>query len=148
MWNRLGSDPGVIGSTLFIELEPYSVVGVLAPGQRDQGGSIAIPLVLTPGLAKQNDFDVNVIGRLSPGVSIREAGAELNRIVAQTPHSGSDRNYVRSVSVEPFRRAALANDRKLLIWLFLGGVAFFVLLEGASVVNLLRLRSDAVYQHW
>jgi putative ABC transport system permease protein len=146
MWKRLGSDPGVIGSTLFLDLEPYSVVGVLAPGQRDQGGSIAIPLVLTPGLANQNDLPVNVIGRLAPGVSIREARAELNRSVAQLPHSGSDGNHVGSVSVEPFRRAALANDGKFLIWLLLGGVVFLVLLEGASVVNLLRLQSDKAYQ--
>jgi putative ABC transport system permease protein len=142
MWKRLGSDPGVIGSTLFIDLEPYSVVGVLAPGQRDQGGSIAIPLEL----ANQNDLPVNVIGRLAPGVSIREARAELNRSVPQLPHSGSDSNHVWGVSVEPFRRAALANDRKFLIWLLLGGAGFLVLLEGASVVNLLRLQSDKAYQ--
>ena len=147
MWKRLGSDPGVIGSALVIDLEPYSVVGVLAPGEHDQGGSIATPLVLTPGLANQNDLYVNVIGRLAPEVSIGEARAELNRIVAHIPHGGSDSNHVGSVSVEPFRRAALANDRKLLIWLFLGGLAFLVLLEGASVVNLVRLKSDAAYQH-
>jgi putative ABC transport system permease protein len=147
MWKQLGADPNVIGSTLFVDLDSYRVVGVLAPGQRDQGGSIAIPLVLSPGLANQNDLHVNVIGRLAPGVSIREARAELNKIVAQTPYSRIDSNHVWGVSIEPFRRAALANDRKLLIWLFLGGAAFLVLLEWASVANLLRLRSDAAYQH-
>jgi len=146
MWKRLGSDPAVIGSTLFLDLEPYCVVGVLAPGQRDQGASIAIPLVLTPGLANQNDLHVNVIGRLAPGVSIREARAEVNRSVPQLPHSGPESNHAWSVSVEPFRRAAFANDRKFLIWLLLGGVVFLVLLEGASVVNLLRLQWDKAYQ--
>lgn len=147
MWKRLGADPEVIGTTLLLDREPYSVAGVLAPGQRDQGGPVAIPLLLTPGLADQNDLEMNVIGRLAPGVSIREAQAELNTILAQIPHSLSNSNRVWSVSVEPLRSAALANDRKLLIWLLLGGAAFLVLLEGASVVNLLRLRLDPSYQH-
>jgi putative ABC transport system permease protein len=120
---------------------------VLAPGQRDQGGSVTIPLVLTTGLANQNDLPMNVIGRLAPGISIREAQAELNTIVAQRPHSLSNSNHVRSVAVEPLRSAAHANDRKLLIWLLLEGAAFLVLLEGTSVINLLRVRSDAAYQH-
>jgi hypothetical protein len=40
----------------------------------------------------------------------------------------------------------LSNDRKLANWLFLGGVACFLLLESVSVVNLIQLRSDARYQ--
>jgi putative ABC transport system permease protein len=147
MWKRLGADPAIIGSTVLVNLEPYSVVGVLAPGQRDQGGSVTIPLVFPAGSANQNDLPMNVIGRLAPGVSIREAQAELNTMVAQIPHNLSNRNDVWSVSVEPLRSAARVNDRRLLIWLLVGGAAFLFLLEGTSVVNLLRVRSDAVYQH-
>jgi putative ABC transport system permease protein len=147
MWKRLGADPGILGSIVLMDLEPYSVVGVLAPGEWNQAASVTIPLILAAGSASQNDLHVNVIGRLAPGVSIGEAKEELNATMAQLPRNLSNSNQVGSVSVKPLRSAAFGSNRKLLIWLFLGGTAFFVLLEGASVVNLLRVRSDAAYQH-
>jgi putative ABC transport system permease protein len=36
MWKRLGADPAMIGSTILMNGEPYTVVGVLAPGLRDR----------------------------------------------------------------------------------------------------------------
>jgi putative ABC transport system permease protein len=146
MWKRLGANPAVIGTNLFMDGEPHTIVGVLAPSQRDQAGSVAIPLIIAPGRANQNDLPVNVIGRLEPGASIREAQAELNGILAGIPHSLSNSNRVWHVSVEPLCNAALTNERKLLNWLLLGGVTFLLLLEGASIVHLFRLRSEAAYQ--
>ena len=81
-----------------------------------------------------------------PAACVIRAQVELDAIVGQIPHSLSQSNRVWSVSVEPFRSAAFANDRKLLIWLLVEGAVFLLLLEGVSVVNLLRFRSDAAYQ--
>jgi putative ABC transport system permease protein len=143
MWKQLGADVAVIGAMLSIDGRPYKVAGVLAPGSRDGGAPVSVPLVVTPGSANQDDLRVNVIGRLKPGVSIREAQAELDAIVAHIPHSLSNTNRTWSVSVQPLRGALLSNDRKLASWLFLGGVAFFLLVASVSVVNLIQLRSDA-----
>jgi putative ABC transport system permease protein len=145
MWKQLGANVAVIGAMLSIDSRPYTVVGVLAPGPRDNGAPVSLPLVVTPGRANQ-DLRMNVIGRLKPGVSIREAQAELDTIVARIPHSLSNSNRTWSVSVEPLRGAFLSNDRKLANWLFLGGVACFFLLESVSVINLIQLCSDARYQ--
>jgi putative ABC transport system permease protein len=146
MWRRLGSGIAVIGTTLSIDGKPYTVAGVLAPGPRDDGAPVSVPLVVTPGRTNQSDLRMNVIGRLKPGVSIREAQAELDTIVALIPHSLSSSNRTWSVSVEPLRGAVLSNDRRLATWLFLGGIACFFLLESVSVVNLLQLSSDARYR--
>ena len=146
MWKRLGTNVAVIGAMLSIDGRPYTVAGVLAPGPRDDGAPVSIPLVVTPGRANQGDLRMNVIGRLKPGVSIREAQAELDTIVARIPHSLSNSNRTWSVSVEPLRGALLSGDRKLANWLFLGGIACFLLLESVSVVNLIQLSSDARYQ--
>jgi putative ABC transport system permease protein len=89
---------------------------------------------------------MNVIGRLKPGVSIREAQAELDTIVARIPHSLSNSDRTWSVSVQPLRGALLSSDRKLANWLFLGGIACFLLLESVNVVNFIQLSSDARYQ--
>jgi hypothetical protein len=146
MWKQLGANVAVIGTILPIDEKPYTVAGVLAPGPRDMSAPVSVPLVVTPGRANQNDLRMNIIGRLKPGVGIREAQAQLDTIVARIPHSLSNSNRTWRVSVEPLRGALLSNDRKLASWLFLGGVACFLLLESVSVINLIQLRFDAGYQ--
>jgi putative ABC transport system permease protein len=146
MWKQMGADVAVIGAMLSIDGRPYSVAGVLAPGPRDDGAPVSVPLVVMPGRANQDGLRMNVIGRLKRGVSIHEAQAELDTIVAGIPHSLSNSNRTWSVSVEPLRGPLFSNDRKLANWLFLGGVACFFLLESVSVVNLLQLCSEARYQ--
>jgi putative ABC transport system permease protein len=147
MWKQLGANVAAIGAILSIDGRPYAVAGVLAPGPRDEGAPVSVPLVVTAGRANQGDLRMNVIGRLKPGVSIREAQAELDTVVARIPHSLSNSNRTWSVSVEPLRGAVLSTDRKLANWLFLGGIACFLLLESVSVINLMQLSSDARYQH-
>ena len=146
MWKQIGDNVAVIGTMLPIDGKPYTVAGVLAPGPRDDGAPVSVPLVVTPGRANQHDLRMNVIGRFQPGVGIREAQAQLDTIVARIPHSLSNSNRTWSVSVEPLRGALLSNDRKQQAGLFLGGVACSFLLESVSVVNLIQLHSDARYQ--
>ncbi len=146
MWKQLGANVALIGAILSIDGRPYTVAGVLAPGPRDDGAPVSVPLVVMPGRANQPDLRMNVIGRLKPGVSIREAQAELDTIAARIPHSLSNSDRTWSVSVEPLRGALLSSDHKLASWLFLGGIACFLLLESVSVVNLIQLSSDARYR--
>ncbi len=141
MWKRLGANPGIIGSALLMDGEPYTVVGVLAPGLRDRGAPVSVPLVLMPERRDQGGQRLNVTGRLKPGVRIREAQADMDSIVSRTTPSKDWR-----VSVEPLRGASRPNDRKLVIWVLLGGGMFFFLFACVCVANLLRLRADAGYQ--
>jgi putative ABC transport system permease protein len=53
MWNRLGADPKILGKSLHIDGEPYTVVGVLAAGQsatgcRRQRADLTTPLAFRP----------------------------------------------------------------------------------------------------
>ncbi len=138
MWKQLGANPAIIGAAILMDGEPYTVVGVLAPGLRDRGALVTVPLVLKP----EGDQRMNVVGRLKPGVSIREAQANIDLIVSRTTRSLESGR----ISVEPLRGASLPKDRKLVIWLLLSGGVFFLLFACASVANLLRLRADAGYQ--
>jgi putative ABC transport system permease protein len=135
MWQRLGADPAMIGSTILLNVEPFTVVGVLAPGLRDRGAPVTVPLVLEPERLNQDGQRMNVIGRLKPGVSIAQAQADV-----------ASASVSVSVSLEPMQAASLPHERKFVLWLMLGVVAFVLLIATASVANLLRLRSEAGYQ--
>jgi putative ABC transport system permease protein len=139
MWNSLGSNRAIIGSTLLMDGEPYTVVGVLAPGVRDRGASLTVPLVF-----KHDDQQINVIGRLNPGVSIREAQADVNAVGALV--SGDQGLRVSRVFVEPMQAASLLGEGKFVLWLMLGVVGFVFLIASVGVVNLLRVRSEAGYR--
>jgi putative ABC transport system permease protein len=131
MWQRLGADPAMIGSTILLNGELFTVVGVLAPGLRDRGAPVTVPLILEPERLNQDGQRMNVIGRLKPGVSIAQAQADVASA---------------SVSLEPMQAASLPHERKFVLWLMLGVVAFVLLIATASVANLLRMRSEAGYQ--
>lgn len=146
MWKRLGADPAIIGSSLLMDGEPYTVVGVLAPGLRDRGAPVTVPLVFSPERLNHYDPKMNVIARLQPRVSIREAQADVNAMVARSTQSPISGNQTWKVSVEPMQAASLANDGKLVLWLMLGVVGFVLLIACVSVANLLRLRSQAGYR--
>jgi putative ABC transport system permease protein len=143
MWKRLGADPGIVGSAVLMNGEQYTVVGVLASGLRDRGAPVMVPLVFDPEQRNPHDQRVNLIGRLKPGITIAQAQAAVNVLTAPTP---SLLNSKKSVSLEPMQAASLPNERKLVLWLMLGVVAFVLLIACASVANLLRLRSEAGYQ--
>ncbi len=146
MWKRLGADPGMIGSTILMDGEPYTVVGVLAPGLRDRGAPVSVPLVFTPERFNQHDRQLNLIGRLKPGISIQQAQANIDAVAARITPSLPNGSKDWRVSVEPLQAASLPNDRKFVLWLMLGVVGFVLLMECVSVASLFRLRADAGYQ--
>ena len=77
-----GSDSSLVGSTVYVDGQPITIVGIAPPGFfgdriRPRPPALWIPLGVEPLLDKQNPFlpipDSNwlyVIGRLKPGVSI------------------------------------------------------------------------------
>lgn len=64
MWKRLGANPGIIGSTLLMDEEPYTVVGRVCSGSA--GARVTVPLIFKPERLNQDDRQMNVIGRLKP----------------------------------------------------------------------------------
>ena len=66
---------------------------------------VTVPLVLKP----EGDQRMNVVGRLKPGVSIREAQANIDLIVSRNTRSLESGR----ISVEPLRGASLPQGSKI-----------------------------------
>src|SRR5262249_5484160 len=69
LWERLGSNPNIVGQQLKLNGEPYTVVGVLAPGPTDRlDAELMAPLAFKPEQINHDFHFILVMGRLKPGV--------------------------------------------------------------------------------
>jgi putative ABC transport system permease protein len=142
LWRHLGANPEIIGHTIRINSQPYTVVGVFAPGVADRWDwELAVPLVFTP--EQQLDHDsryLSVTGRLKPGVTIQQAQNEIGAIAQREAKAYPKSNQGWDVLIEPFKNDFLAADRRLTLWLLLGAVGFLLLIACVNVANLMLAR--------
>jgi putative ABC transport system permease protein len=137
-WKHLGANPKIIGTTIRLNSEPYTVVGILAPGLYDRGqGDIVVPLVFKPEQLNHDFHWLLAMGRLKPGVTVKQAQADMNGVTAQIAKAYPKSNKGWGSFVEPLKNDFLPSERILTLWLLLGAVAFVLLIACVNVANLL-----------
>ncbi|HJR59879.1 MAG TPA: ABC transporter permease [Vicinamibacterales bacterium] len=137
LWKRrFSADRGILGRTLTLNGQPYTVVGVMPPQFRHpQLAQLWTPLALTPELAaNRRNGMLRLVGRLKPGVSADEAQAEVAAVYQDLADRHPDTNKGLSAMVEAF--GGTGDARPLLLILF-AGVGFVLLIACANVANLL-----------
>jgi predicted permease len=90
LWrSAFNADPGVVGTTVRIDRDPYTVIGV-APAQfhgteKFERPDFWIPFVNWDQRFLQNrtSMTLTLLGRLKPGVSLQQAAENLSAIAAQ-----------------------------------------------------------------
>jgi putative ABC transport system permease protein len=144
LWAHLGSDPKVIGQSMRINGEPYTVVGVLSPGLADRSNSqLAVPLVFKPEQLNHDFHWLLSIARLKPGVTAQQAQADMDSVATHIAQANPKSNKGWGVFVEPLKNDFLPSERKQTLWLLLGAVAFILLIACVNVANLLLARGLA-----
>jgi len=157
---RFGGDPHVIGRTLTLNGQPFTVVGVTPPGFRGMnaigGPEMWVPMsmhqpILTGFLAENYDerraliFDI--VARLKPGVSSDQARADLRRIGSLLEKEYPVPNGSRSATLVPAAQATInPNIRRVFVMaggLLMTVVALVLLIACANVANLLLARAGA-----
>jgi hypothetical protein len=108
----LGGDPDVVGSTIVLRDEPFTVVGVVPAALRYPTPETAvwIPHALVPpnmfanGMPQRGDRYLRVIGRLAAGADAAQAQRELTAIAVELagtyPDSNGDWNAATVVPLE------------------------------------------------
>jgi putative ABC transport system permease protein len=144
LWEKLGADKHILSTTMRIDGEPYTVIGVLAPGITDRDpAQFSMPLVFKPEEINHDLRWVGVEGRLKPGVGLKQSQAEMDAIAARLAKAYPKSNEGRAASVEALQNDFLPNDTRLTLWLLLGSVGFVLLIACVNVANLLLARSMA-----
>ena len=143
---RFGADPGIVGTTMPLEGQPYTVVGVLPPGFEPGMLPTAGPRgIWTPHVIEEHERITRgtawwaAIARLKAEVALPAAQAEMDAIAAalEREHPRTNRNV--RVTVMPFVEHLTASVRRPLL-LLAGAAGLVLLLAAANVVGLLLAR--------
>ena len=139
LW-KLGANPNIVGTTMRMDGEPYTVVGVLAPASDRADQWLAVPLVFKPEQVNHDFHWLLVMGRLKPGVTLKQAQAEHGR--GHRPHRPGVSQERQGLGrfVEPLKNDFLPKERIKMLWLLLGAVGFVLLIACVNVANLLLAR--------
>ncbi len=145
LWRRrFGSQTNIIGKTLKLNGEDFTVLGVV-------GGNFRLPdqkerELWTPIAFKESERNlhharyVEAIARLKPGVSLEQAQSEMTTIAARVAKEQPDSNEGWTIRVMSVLDFAVGEAGKTL-WLLFSAVGLVLLIACANVTNLLLARA-------
>ena len=158
MWVRhYGADPHMIGQSITLNGVPYEVVGIMPHSfslprevlptlDGAEQADILVPLPMPADAAQNRDHeDYNIIGKLKPGVSVKQAQAEMDTITARLRHDHPQvypPNGGLTFGIVPLLEQVVGDVRPTL-FVLLGAVGFVLLISCANVANLLLARAVA-----
>jgi putative ABC transport system permease protein len=146
LWQRrFGGDPGVLGTTVRLDGEPYTVIGVMPPSFRfpSRETDAWTPLLFGPDdYLDRNDNYIHAIARLGPGVSLRQASAEMTTIAAALERQYPKENRDTRALVLGLRDD-LSQSSRLLVLALCGAALCILLLACANLASLLLVRGTA-----
>jgi len=141
LWRKLGANSHVLGTTLRLNGENYTVVGVQQPGIFDrQQAQLTVPLVFKRDQINRNFHWLQVMGRLKPDVTIKQAQQNMDAVTAHLAQMYPKSNEGWGAYVEPLKNDFLPKERIKMLWLLLGAVGFVLLIACVNVANLLLAR--------
>jgi putative ABC transport system permease protein len=149
LWQRrFGSDRGVIGRTVNVDEQHYTVIGVMAPDFRfppDLPVSYRVDAWLPPAPDPSRNERVSnnyyTFARLKPGVTVAQAQAEMDAINhGLADKYAADRGL--GVKVVGWQRQVGSEVRPALL-ILLGAISLVLMIACANVANLLLARGAA-----
>jgi putative ABC transport system permease protein len=141
LWKRaFGADPNVIGRSITLNLQPFTIIGVL-PRTFQWGTTDDILAPLAPDPARNRaDHRLAVIGRVAGGSSIEQAITELETIALRLGQQYPESNKGWSVRVLSFYDWLIPDTTRQSLLVLLGAVGLVLLIACGNVVNLLLAR--------
>ena len=148
LWaRRYGSDPAIVGRTIRLNREDYTVAGVMGADFQLMGFAPQLwtPLTLTAADAipeARRNRNLTVFARLAPGITLQQANAEAKRLAAraEADHPNVEGRWGASVrGLKDYLVYSLGTSKALAI--MMTAVGFVLLIACANVSGLLLTRA-------
>lgn len=153
LWvGKFGSDPNIIGRSIRLDGQPFTVIGVMPDGFvfPIQNPNVELWTTLardatvdtaTPMTEQRGARFLDVMARLKPGVSIETARAQMDAVAATLAQQyPEDNKNVPSTLIQP-ELERLTGDTRRPLWILLGAVGLVLLITCANIANLLLART-------
>jgi putative ABC transport system permease protein len=154
LWRKhFGADPNIIGRTVKLDEAPYTVVGVMPASlrfpQAGEGAAKAVelwtPLALTGDekQARRRDSNFNLIGRLKPGVTLKQAQANMAAVAARIERQYPDiyQGNIRITATAVGLTEQATQNVRLMVFMLFGAVGLVLLIACANFANLQLARA-------
>jgi len=154
--SRLGADPDILGSTVYVSRKPYTVIGVTAPEFTSQmalvSPDIYVPIMQHPSLNEGQDWFENrgaswfqVLGLLKPGATAEEANAAVGTIFARLAQAYPETNARRSASARAYGSlpAPIRGPASLFLSVLMAFVGLILLVTCANVAGMFLARGSS-----
>src|SRR5207249_669033 len=148
---RFGSDKNILGKTISLDGNSYTIIGIMPVGFSYPGGTGAflggmffnptpelwLPLALSAETRQARGWhDWQVIGRLKQGVSLEHARKEMDNLQARMEKANPGNFMGTGCTLIALREQSIGDVETTLLVL-LGAVAFILLISCTNVANLL-----------
>jgi predicted permease len=143
--NRFGARPDIVGQSVTLDGDNWTVVGVLP--REFQFAPHGDAEFWTPTLdlssceKRRSCHSFYGVGRLRDGVTEQEARADLTGIAKQLEHQYPDSNRDQGASLQPLSKLIIGDIRDVLL-ILLAGAGLLLLIACINVASLLLVRSE------
>ncbi|MDQ2670086.1 MAG: ABC transporter permease, partial [Gemmatimonadota bacterium] len=149
---RFGGDRGIVGRTIDLSGNPYTVVGIMEPGAQlpDRQVDLWMPAPAHPSMAAQNNHSWQGIGLLREGYTADDAERDLAPLTARLSEvfpNAEPREFMEATGfrtqVLPLRDVVVGHVMTRAIWILFGAVLLVLVIAAANLSNLFMVRYDA-----
>jgi putative ABC transport system permease protein len=151
LWrNRFGSNPGLIGQSIALDMRSFTVVGILPASFRYPEGaphqdvwiSVMQDPLFGPRTSQPGVRLLGVAGRLKPGVSLEKAQAEMITVGARLARAFPAEDSGLTIRIRPYRQAVVGNLKPALL-ILQSAVGLLLLIACANIANLLLAKATS-----
>ncbi|MGC2620270.1 MAG: ABC transporter permease [Acidobacteriaceae bacterium] len=138
-WQRqFGGKAGTLGRSIELDGRAYTVIGVMPRAvQYPSTADVFLPLAPTAEQREnRKDHDYLVVGRLRPGVTEKQAQAELSEIGARLAKAYPATNQGWAVHVAPLLEGINGPETNTYMKMLTGATLFVLLVVCANIANL------------
>lgn len=150
---KFGGSNSVVGQTLNIDGTSREIVGVLPRNFQfldNYNAALFLPMQLDRSKVKLGNFSFRGLARLKPGVTLKQANVDMDRLLPIAVHSFPAPDGFSSALFEKVKISAnlhtlkrdVVGDVGNVLWVLMGSILVVLLVACANVANLLLVRVE------